>query len=380
MKPVQKYLLHLLKCAVNNEKADNIPDNISLAQLFAYAKEEQVENLAYAALPPTDREPEIIHKFRKNYERAIVREAKQELELSMISETLTAAGIKHVPLKGSVVKYMYPSPDLRQSGDIDILTDTDKGIDNIMASLGFTADMIGVGKHDSYSRGKMHIEIHSALTNHSSVFENKIWDNVRQVSGKRYEMTYEFLYVYLLLHLQTHLLCGGAGIKLILDLYAFKLSIQADREKIDKFAEEAGVVNLMRYAETLISNWFDGIPYDDENIYMLEKLILYSPVYGSFENYIKMHYASSAKSKNTIKMIFLPYFFRDIIFLPYSRMIGQYPILKKMPVLLPVMWVHRIIKRLFAKDRHIQVITETLSSANGDDVDKYKAFRDNILK
>lgn len=370
MNSIQKYLLHLLKCAVHNKKADNIPDNISLAGLFAYAKEEQVENLAYTALPHTEREPETMHKFRQCYEKAIVRESKQELELSMISEALTAAGIKHVPLKGSVVKYMYPSPDLRQSGDIDILTDTDKDIDNIMESLGFTADSIGVGKHDSYLRGKLHIEIHSALTNQSSVFGDKIWDNVRQVSGKRYEMTYEFLYVYLLVHLQTHLLCGGAGIKLILDLYVFKLRTKADREKINKFAQEAGVVNLMRYAEALAASWFDGIPYDDENIYILEKLILYSPVYGSFDNYIKMHYTSTSKADNIIKMIFLP----------YSRMIGKYPILKKVPVLLPVMWVHRIIRRLFARDKHIQIIVNTLSSASSEDIDKYTVFRDNILK
>ena len=370
MNSIQKYLLHLLKCAVHNKKADNIPDNISLAGLFAYAKEEQVENLVYIALPATEREPEIMRKFSQCYEKAIVRESKQELELSMISDALTSAGIKHVPLKGSVVKYLYPSPDLRQSGDIDILTETSDGIDEIMNNLGFTASDINTEKHNSYSRGKLHIEIHSALTDAPSSFCDKVWDNVRQVNGERYEMTPEFLYVYLLVHLHTHLLCGGAGIKLILDLYVFNCKEYADRDSINKFAEEAVTVNLKRYAEALISSWFNEIPYKDENVRILEKMILDSPVYGSFDNYIKMHYTSPSKADNIIKMIFLP----------YNRMVKGYPVLKKIPVLLPVMWVFRIIRRLFARDNHIQIITDTLSSASSEDIEKYITFRDNISK
>lgn len=370
MNAVQKYLLYLLKCSVNNIKTNTIPEDISLFELFSLSKREQVENLVYTALPSMDGDDALTRKFRQCYEKAIVRESKQEFILSMISDAFTNAGIKHIPLKGSVIKFMYPSPDLRQSGDIDILTDTYSGVEEIMTSLGFSRDDYKNDKHISYTQGKMHVEIHSYLTDTKTDFCDDVWNNVKHIDGERYEMTPEFLYVYLLLHLKTHIICGGAGIKLILDFYVLNQKCNLDKEKINEFAKKAKVSNFMRYTEALVNSWFNGIDYKDQNVSILETLILDSPVYGSFENYVKMHYNASSKTGNII----------NIIFLPYSRMVKAYPILKKAPFLLPFMWGYRIIRRLRAKDNHIKIISNTLLAADNDEIAKYMNFKKMISK
>lgn len=364
----KKYFLYLLKCAVCEKTAESLPENIDLDALFSIAKREQTENIVFTALPPTNRSPETIRKFSQCYEKAIVREAKQQLTLSMISEALSDAGIKHIPLKGTVIKNLYPSPDLRQSGDIDILTDTYNGIDEIMSSLGLEKD-VSSNIHTSYTKGKIHVEIHSSLTDNSA-FCDKVWDYALPLKGTCFELTPEFLYVYLLLHLQKHLLCGGAGVKLILDLYLFNRKVGTDKKKIAEYAKEASVTNLLYYAEALASYWFDNLPYTDSNISILESLILNSPVYGSFENYIKMHYTSVSKTKNLFLMIFPP----------YNSMAKIYPILEKKSFLLPSMWIHRIIRRIFAHDEHINIIKNTLRKTDKNDTEKYIRFRNMILK
>ena len=54
----------------------------------------------------------------------------------------------------------------------------------------------------------------------------------------------------------------------------------------------------------------------------------------------------------------LKYFFGRI-FLPYRAMCGLYPVLKKIPVLLPFCWVARWIKAIVRKPKLIATQTKT---------------------
>ena len=59
--------------------------------------------------------------FAEDYDANIMLEATQALELENLAEEFEKAEIDYMPMKGSVVKYLYAMPDYRKSGDIDIL-------------------------------------------------------------------------------------------------------------------------------------------------------------------------------------------------------------------------------------------------------------------
>ena len=63
----------------------------------------------------------IVNKFKLSMQKAKAKEAVQEIEYEQILQSFEEQGIKNIPLKGSVLKYYYPSPDMRFMVDLDIL-------------------------------------------------------------------------------------------------------------------------------------------------------------------------------------------------------------------------------------------------------------------
>ena len=93
--------------------------------IIDFAKKKSVLNLAaYAAeslkIKPDERTMRFLDEFRM---QKMVVEAQQELAACDACQKLDKMGVRHMLLKGSVMKNFYPSPDMRTMGDIDILVD-----------------------------------------------------------------------------------------------------------------------------------------------------------------------------------------------------------------------------------------------------------------
>ena len=64
------------------------------------------------------------------------------IDFETLSAHLTSQGIAHMPVKGYYLRKLYPLPELRTFGDIDVLihsADREK-TDRLMNSLGYTVD------------------------------------------------------------------------------------------------------------------------------------------------------------------------------------------------------------------------------------------------
>ena len=59
--------------------------------------------------------------FEKQVMLSVYRCETQRRELSQLRDTLNAAGVPFLPLKGTVLRTLYPEPWMRTSCDIDIL-------------------------------------------------------------------------------------------------------------------------------------------------------------------------------------------------------------------------------------------------------------------
>ena len=79
----------------------------------------------------------------KQFDRLMLKNAykyiKRNEELNSITRALDNDGIPYIPLKGAVIKQLYPEPELRTSSDIDVLV-REKDLDNAVKAVETTTD------------------------------------------------------------------------------------------------------------------------------------------------------------------------------------------------------------------------------------------------
>lgn len=364
MEQIYDYTIKLIRYVLNGD-VPKLPDDIDFERLFAFGKSHGVENMLYIGMRdlqiavPED----TMKKFKKAYEMAIMLEAKQAFELESIGEAFEEAGIDYIPLKGSVVKYLYPMPDYRKSGDIDILVhpEDEERTRPIIEKLGYTYNYIFEGHeaHAEYEkRPHMFLEIHRKLVseqNRAYQFSTYVWNYATPHVGFRhqYELDINFLYVYLIAHIAKHLSEGGAGIKLIADIWLIKNSGTLKREKLNELLELANLIDIERYLEEIIDKWFKGKACNAPMILTLEKYIFEG---GSFGTAVQRMTMKANEYKNQQAFV-LKYKLKNIlkdIFEPYSYMKQKYPILRKHSFLLPVMWIYRGITVPFTQSKKVK--------------------------
>ena len=101
--------------------------------------------------------------------------------------------------------------------------------------------------------------------------------------------------------------------------------------------EKAGIYRFAAEISKLAEICFSDKPKDEFSDTILS-YIFSGGMYGTFQN--KMTVMKS-KDKSTVKYLL------QRLFMPYKSMVILYPILNKLPILLPFCWVARFFKMLF---------------------------------
>ncbi len=346
------YLFHLLRCVINDTMPEKPDDGADLDLLFKIAKHHNIANMICYGLEklnePLDKSVMEPFVYEKNF--AIYKAAYLENDLTAVCDALEKNRIKHMPLKGSVVKYLYPSIDMRTSVDIDILFEKEykEKIKEIMRSLGYTFEEEGYN-HDIYRRKNVVIEMHTSLISekHSIYkhFENT-WDSVLLCENKEYmyQMTGEDFYIYTIAHLTKHFMNSGIGIRSFLDVYICKKKLKLDGDFIKNRLEEIGIYQFSQNVEALCEIWFEN----KESSGLLDEMaafVIRSGEQGT-KSIAMLNFISRVEGKNTK----LNYYFKRL-FLPMVDMKRHHKVLKKHPYLIIFFWVSRFLKIIFKKGK-----------------------------
>ncbi|MCQ2484159.1 MAG: nucleotidyltransferase family protein [Clostridia bacterium] len=357
-KEIAAYVINLVAAAVNSAKAPEKPENISWQDIIKFAKEQSVLNLvSYACetltTKPTGDTLKFLREFRK---QKIVIEAEQEIIAGDVFDMLEAKGIKHMPLKGYIVKNYYPSPDMRTMSDIDVLLEPNKIEEAVKLCVddGFKFSSDG-DLHCNIEKGKAHFEFHRALVNTSyknlTAYYGDGFVHAKKADGYncRYEMSDEDVYVFLLAHLAKHYRYGGTGIRTVLDLYVFRKALPSlDMTYILNETAKIGLDKFQKTAEQVADEWFGGTFNGEFN--SVSAYIISGGVYGTKDLYVvnNMINSNDNMAVGKIKSIF------SMIFPSYALMSEWFPILKKVKILLPLFWVIRWVKSLAGKNSNLK--------------------------
>jgi len=100
------------------------------------------------------------------YNKAVRKNILLDAERTAIFERFEQQGIWYMPLKGSILKELYPENGMREMADNDILYDSTKQaeVKKIMLSMGYSAESVGKSHHDVYMKPPvLNFELHTLL-------------------------------------------------------------------------------------------------------------------------------------------------------------------------------------------------------------------------
>ena len=297
---------------------------------------------------------------------AIFRTESIVAELNVLCEELNKNQIEHVPLKGSVIRNLYPEPWMRTSCDIDVLVkkeDLNRAISLLTANLGYECKSIGQHDAQIYTPTGVHVELHFSLQEAETErkvgkYLDSVWSVAYSNNGYTKIMPNDFLYTYIISHMIKHVKFGGCGIRAVMDIYLLSKSFGKEISRAP--LRDCNFLTFAKSVENLASAWFEG-GEKDETSSRLEEYILTGGVYGTFDNKI-----SARQSRQKTK---LGYFLRRL-FIPFGELKQKYQILRKLPILYPFCLIARWFSAIFKKETRNRISKEVKKSGedskNGD--------------
>lgn len=348
-----------------NDNSISLPQPLSeeqVKQLLVLSSQHDVAHLVGVVAEKLPREQQEAFKpFAREQMKAMFRYEKTQRELDRICAVLEKSEIPYIPLKGSVIRRLYPEPWHRTSCDIDILVQLgrlDEAVAALKSQLQYTDKRTDSHDVSMWSPNGVHLELHFDF-DEEHVTKEQFWENAVATDGSyRRELTNELLIVAYVAHVAKHFMLGGCGLRPFLDLWLMQRKLSYDATALDLQIREAGLEAFYTKVNALLELWFaEGDT--DAFLCQMEEYILPGGVYGNKKNAIAM-----ARTKGTSNWQYL----LRRIFPPRQVLKYQYPALSRYPWLLPWYWLCRAVRHaLNGKGRDIRAEYRINREFSGDD-------------
>ena len=319
----------------------------TLAELYRISKKHDMAHVVGAALDCAGLldDGNISRELAKQQLVAIYRYENIQYEIDNICATFNKANIPYIPLKGSVIRALYPEPWMRSSCDIDILVhenDLDAAVDTLKTNLGYKAEKTR-DYHDIslYSESGVHLELHFSIKENVPSLDrvlSRVWEYATPSGqGCRYNLTKDFFIYHAVAHDSYHFANGGCGIRALVDLWYLTNDGGFDEEKVISLCRESGIERFYLAILELSQVWFGKRSHSDLSRRM-ENYILSGGTYGEIETGIALKQdARGGKIGYALSKIFVT----------YEHLRGMYPSLKRrtmMPIYQVRRWIDSIAK------------------------------------
>ena len=139
-KPViMEYLSELIHAQMEDRIPQTLPKGVTLEELQETAKKGQICYLIFGSLLKLDIPEADAEKMRPSVLNSTIKTLSQVCAVREIQEKLEENKIRHQVLKGAVMKHIYPRPEFREMGDIDIMIyeDSLEQAEKVVEELGF---------------------------------------------------------------------------------------------------------------------------------------------------------------------------------------------------------------------------------------------------
>ena len=342
-----RLLIALIRHDVCGEElTDEVRRELTADTIPALYRLSKAHDMAHIAAHVLDREgllgtDELSKKVRKQYLLAIYRHQQFLYTIGQIEQTLDAAQIDFIPLKGSVLREKYPEGWMRTSCDVDVLVhpeDLERAKQALIGTCGYKQTAVTPHDVTLCAPNGVHVELHHTLIEDGRVakidsFLARVWDYATPAPDCPHRMVLadEMFYFYHVAHTAKHFIGGGCGIRPLVDDWILQHRVPHDVEKRNALLEKGGLSDFESAKNRLRAVWF-GEEAHDELTLQMQSFILSGGTYGSAETHVIVQ--KNKKGGGTRYLL-------SRIFTPYNTLKHHYPVLKKHRWLMPVMLVRR---------------------------------------
>lgn len=257
----ERRLFALIRESLTGEDKQTAEDNIDWDRLLKLAKAHGVAALIYDRVMEEENVPPSVKKDIENVTRGIVQQSYRLLFLcKYLVNHLKQAGIDVLIMKGAATASLYPVPEYRKSGDVDLLLPDIRRLDEAVEVLKRCGCRYGEEQHSHHhvvfiTPENIEVELHTML---AEPFDNRRMNDymaeqlsycignvcVRNCMGLEFEILTPGYHAYeLLLHMLQHFLRAGFGLKLLCDWVVFwnGESDESDRQEYLRLVRESGI-------------------------------------------------------------------------------------------------------------------------------------------
>ncbi len=350
----EKALLEMIKCFLENRKyaSDQCLDE---EKLYRLARKHRVCNFLVNWAKQKCQSEKVKNAILADYNEQIVRDTNENFELEKVLDQLEKSGIKTLVFKGVIMKGLYPQNYMRKMCDLDMMVQEEKfkEVSKIVMKLGYEK-FYNHEKHLIFVKKPfVMLEIHRKLMVKKDVgyeFFKTVWDKCCPYQNYKniVQLTLEEAYLYCILHLMIHFKFTGIQIRDVLDVYLYqeKYKNVFDYEKLNNMFEKLQITQFEKNIKRIAYQWFGEEKIEDFD--EVEKFILKGV---SVNNNVNYHLGQRNGKLSYALGLFFPEF---------KVMKEKYPILQKVPVLLPVSWIMRILKDVFSKETTVKMRLDTI--------------------
>lgn len=355
-------LTYLTHCALHGKTAQlSRLAGVKPEELFCFATEQSMDAMAAwaldGALPPEKYAP-----WKNARERALRRNLLLDMERRQICAAMEEFGIWYMPLKGSVMKDLYPKMEMRQMTDQDILFDTThrEKMRQFMLARGYDPKGHSDTHHDIYHKDPVYnIELHHTLFElHCDLRMVEYYENVkdRMIPDREGSFAHHFsdedFYIYLMAHAYKHYCDHGVGLRSIVDVYVYeRKKPQLDWAYVEAESEKLGMGEYERSCRTLAKKLFAGETVEEltDQELALINFCADSGTHGKEGAFIT-HELKTKEGKITFGSK-VRYLWRRLF--PSAQWMKQKSRrLREHPWLLPFAWIGRLFRGIFKKGKH----------------------------
>ncbi|MBQ1950980.1 MAG: nucleotidyltransferase family protein [Clostridia bacterium] len=353
----------LIRCGLTDATL-NLPVDFSLEGAARLAYQHHVSGVVYTALcrAGADMLSPVMRDLLTRTGRAVSVCETQTMELDKLTAVFAQHGVDFLPLKGVILRSLYPDPSMREMGDVDILIRVEQYpmIASIMEEMGYVFRTESDHEYIWKKPGLVTVELHKHLipsynTDYYAYFGDG-WERAVAVDGcpGRYTFSTEDTYVFLFAHFAKHYRAGGIGVKQVMDLWLYRQANgDMDTSYVASCLSQLRLDVFHRHVVAMLDVWFaDGTPTPQTE--ELTRFIVDSGAYGTAQGHAQAEALREAQLGTPVDKVQANKW-RSALFPPRSVIAASWPVVDKVPLLLPFFWIVRGLRAVFFRRRSMKV-------------------------
>ena len=361
----QQYFLHLVSSHLNNTTPE-APIDIDLSELFEVCELQNMTALAAIELKKLLKNGAIIKEQFSPFNQVLgltIQNYEYKTEaIEQLKKVLGENNIKHLFLKGAAIRKLYPVPEVRTSGDTDVVVSAED-FDRATSLLTHNSfRLVESTEKDNvlyYRKEQFELKPRIEYINDAikTYFEDTFDENKCISSGgSTYELKPLYHLVYISYHALKHITGGGIGVRQLADIDIMLRKTDIDINAYFEICKALGLEKSCKSLVALTKYYFNTPVYADININpelrdSLSEVILNGGPFG-FNNSkgTTRLYNTMAKSGNADKSITLKALL-SLFIVESKTLYNSYQYAESHHILLPVAYFNRLFDAVFKRGR-----------------------------